>query len=802
MEPAFDAFVAIDDRGVITDWNHAAEQLFGWTQAEAVGREMSSLLIPEGDRERVGIALREIVQGKRPVVMGRRVQLSALAHEGAPIPIEITAWAERDRERFRLNAFVRDLRERGRAEEARRLLAAVVESSDDAIITKTLDGVITSWNESAERLLGYSADEVIGRPITILIPKDRLDEENYILERLRSGKLIEHYETVRVGKDGRMRDVALTISPVRDASGAIIGASKILRDISARKEAEQSLRHERRLLELLNRASIALDSSSDLTELLRTLTDAATQMSGAEFGAFFYNAGGPDGNRLELVSTSGSIEGAGEPLGTLRAPTFEGREVIRVDDVQREPRDGIPPGDGRVRSYLAVPVISRAGDALGGLVFVHSRPDMFSERVERFMRGLSSHAAIAIENTRLSEERAALLESERAARTEAERVSASKDEFLATLSHELRTPLNSILGWTHILRRTRDPKDLAHGMDVIERNVRVQTRLVDDLMDVSRIIAGQMRLDVQTLMPFAFVQSAIDALTPTAEARKVRIESALDPNAGPVSGDPGRLQQVVWNLASNAIKFTPAGGHVRVTLARVGSHVEITVADTGVGIRADLLPHVFERFRQGDSSITRRHGGLGIGLAIVKHIVERHGGQVEATSGGEKQGATFRVVLPVAVMDRIEDPQRRVPRSAAVALVAAEDANLAGVKVLAVDDEIDARTLIERVLSNSGAQVTTVATAAEALQRVEMEHPDVLVCDIGMPEMNGYELLRRIRALGPDRGGRVHAIALTAFARSEDRTRAMMAGFLAHVAKPVEPSELIATVASVAGRTG
>jgi PAS domain S-box-containing protein len=808
MEPAFDAFVAIDEQGLITDWNPAAEHLFGWSREDVLGRNLTATWIAEADRERVGVELREIVEGKQRDVLGRRVQLSALARDGSPIPIEITAWVERDGRRFRLNSFVRDLRERTRADEVRRLLAAVVESSDDAIITKTLDGVITSWNEGAHRLLGYSAEEAVGRPITILIPEDRLDEERYILEQLRQGKRIDHYETIRVTKDGRLLHVALTISPVHDASGAIIGVSKILRDITERKLVEQSLRDERRLLERLNRAGIALAASNDLTELLRGLADAATQMSGAEFGAFFYRGMEQDGDRFRLISSSGPLKDAFEALGPphenplLAPPDFESREVIRVDDVRADRSFGPQPSALGVRSYLAVPVVSRAGDVLGGLLFGHSRAGVFTERVERFIRGLASHAAIAIENTQLLEERTVLLESERAARTEAERVNASKDEFLATLSHELRTPLNSILGWTHILRSTQDPNEVSHGMDVIERNVRAQTRLVDDLMDVSRIVSGQMRLDVQTLMPVAFVQAAIDALAPTAETRKVRVDSELDPNAGPVSGDPGRLQQVVWNLVSNAIKFTPAGGRVRVTLARVDSQIEIGVSDSGIGISPDLLPHVFERFRQGDSSMTRRHGGLGIGLAIVKHIVERHGGHVVATSGGEDQGATFRVELPVAVVLRIDEAERRHPRSESAVSAAAAVADLSGLRVLAVDDEIDARVLIERVLENRGAEVSTAASGAEALARVEVERPDVLVCDIGMPDMNGYELLRRIRALGPDRGGRVQAIALTAFARSEDRTRAMMAGFLAHVAKPVEPTELIATVASVAGRTG
>jgi PAS domain S-box-containing protein len=528
-------------------------------------------------------------------------------------------------------------------ENAHALLAAVVDSADDAIISKTLTGHITSWNKAAERLFGYSAAEAIGQSVTMLIPDDRQQEEVMILSRLRQGQRVEHFETVRLAKNGRLIDISLTISPVRDDAGKVIGASKIARDIS-----------ERRRLEAQTRAATA--------------------------------------------------------------------------------------------------------------------------------------------------EREALLASERAARAEAEKLSAMKDEFLATLSHELRTPISAILGWAQLLKRPgRSEADLSLGHETIERNARIQAQLIDDLLDMSRITSGTVRLEVQTVQPVGFIEAAVETLRPTAEARNVRIDVVLDPRAGPIRGDPSRLQQVIWNLLSNAIKFSNKGGRIQVALSRINSHVEIVVIDTGAGIKPDFLPHVFERFRQADASTTRIHGGLGLGLAIVKRLVELHGGVVRADSAGPGRGATFTVVLPVAVMPRDELFDVRPPAAQPQRETFA-DPDLSGLRILVVDDEPDARELIRRVLVECKAHVVTAGSAPEALDLLDSSQADVLISDIGMPGVDGYELLRHVRSRPPERRGNVPAIALTAFARSEDRTRALRAGFLVHVAKPVEASELVATVAAVAGR--
>jgi len=700
-------------------------------------------------------------------------------------------------------------------------LAAIVESSDDAIISKGLDGIIRTWNSAAERVFGYSADEMIGKSITTLIPPGRQDEEPTIIARLKSGQRIDHYETIRRRKDGTLIDVSLTVSPIRDAQGTIVGASKIARDITEHKRTEAALREETRRLEILQNTGALLGSQLELQSLLQSVTDAATELSGAEFGAFFYNTRNEHGESYLLYSLSGAPREAFDKFGHPRAtplfgPTFRGEASIRIDDVLDDPRygqwgpyHGMPPGHLPVRSYLAVPVISRSGEVIGGLFCGHSAVGVFTERSERLLVGVASQAAVGVDNARLyedvrraSEERQHLLDAERAARSEAERASLMKDEFLATLSHELRTPLTAILGWSQILSMgDYTPDDLKEGLETIGRNARAQTRLIDDLLDMNRIVSGKVRLDVQTVELAPIIDAAVDAVRPSAEAKAIRLRKILDPLAGPVTGDPMRLQQIVWNLLSNAVKFTPKGGKIDVILERVNSHLEITVCDSGEGIAADFLPHVFERFRQSDSSLTRRHGGLGLGLAIVKQLTELHGGAVSVTSGGSGQGATFVVRLPLSPVRRNEALHEH-PAAEQHSVRRLHNVTLSGVKVLVVDDEADARELVKRVLTGCGASVEAAGSASEAISHLASLQPDVIVSDIGMPVTDGYQFIREVRKRPAAAGGKIPAVALTAFARSEDRTRAMMAGYQVHISKPIEPRELIATVASLAGRIG
>jgi PAS domain S-box-containing protein len=413
------------------------------------------------------------------------------------------------------------------------------------------------------------------------------------------------------------------------------------------------------------------------------------------------------------------------------------------------------------------------------------------------LRQLVAVSRDVTEQKRAEQERAQLLASERAARSEAERAARMKDEFVNTLSHELRTPLNAILGWIGILRQQQSPEMLAKAIDVIDRNSRRQSQMVDDLLDMSRIMSGKLRLDVQRLDLTSVIEEAIASAQPAADAKGIRLVKTLG-SAAVVQGDPGRMQQIVWNLVSNAIKFTPRGGLVQVTLKKVNSHVHIQVSDSGQGIPPEMIPHIFQRFRQGDSSATRRHGGLGLGLAIVRNLVEMHGGTVDAVSEGEGMGSLFTVRLPLALTNNAVEQlneHHEMPLTTFANLL--EDLH-----VLVLDDEDDAREVVQRLLEDAGARVRTAGNAAEAMEILASRfRPDIILSDIGMPGQDGYEFMQRVRRMG-GRIAEVPAAALTALARLEDRKRALMAGYQTHLAKPVDPAELVAMVASLAGRTG
>jgi len=448
-----------------------------------------------------------------------------------------------------------------------------------------------------------------------------------------------------------------------------------------------------------------------------------------------------------------------------------------------------PTGAGGYYEYIFTPVRAKDGTIE---VVAGSTRDITQRRAAE-----QDRERLLIEQAVLQKENAQLLAAERAARLEAERVGHIKDEFLATLSHELRTPLNAILGWAHLLARRADDSNLNEGLRVIERNARAQQRLIEDLLDMSRIVSGKVRLDIQQLDVPTVVEAAILSIRPAADAKDIRLSKVLDTTLRPFAADASRLQQVIWNLLSNAIKFTPVGGKVEVHVKHIRSHVEIHVSDTGIGIEAAFLPHVFERFRQSDASTTRQHSGLGIGLAIVKSLVEMHGGQVRASSAGHGKGSTFVVKLPIAAAQQAPGASSRGletldPYPSASLLL--------GVKVLVVDDEPDGRELVGRILSECGAAITLAASAQEAIDLLERFSSDVLVSDIGMPDVDGYELLRRVRVLGSQQSRPIAAAALTALARPEDRTRALLSGYQTHIGKPVDPTELIAAVATLVGR--
>jgi signal transduction histidine kinase/CheY-like chemotaxis protein len=468
--------------------------------------------------------------------------------------------------------------------------------------------------------------------------------------------------------------------------------------------------------------------------------------------------------------------------------------AVWIPDVATDPnfpRATVAAAEG-LHAAVGFPI--RLGEQILGVIEFFSReiraPD---EPVIRLMATVGSQMGQFIERKRAEDEREQLLAREQAARAEAEAANRAKDEFLAMVSHELRTPLGAMILWLRMLRtKTLDEAKVANALEKLERAAHAQTRLIEDLLDISRMITGKLRLSTRAVDLAVVLDAALDAINPAADAKGIRIVRTIDAALGAVSGDPDRLQQVLANLLSNAVKFTAQGGCIEVRLERDGPHARIAVRDTGVGIEADLLPHVFERFRQGDGS--RTHAGLGLGLALVRHLVELHGGTVSAESGGTDQGATFVVRLPIPAL-RLKAPSRPdVPAP----LDEPPTPSLQGLQVLVVDDDADAREVMTAVLESRAAAVTVAASASEALALLDREAFDVLLCDIAMPGEDGYSLMRRLRAREATHGGRVPAAALTAFARPEDRARAFLAGFQAHLAKPVEPTDLIAAVATLA----
>jgi PAS domain S-box-containing protein len=635
-------------------------------------------------------------------------------------------------------------------------LAAIVESSDDAIVSKTLDGVITSWNPGAERMFGWTAAEAVGRHITLIIPKERHAEEADVLATLRRGERVDHFETVRVAKNGRLLSVSLTVSPIRDASGRVVGASKIARDITARQQDE------------LDRARLAaIVESSDDAIIAKTLAGFITSWNPSAERIFGWTAAEAVGCHISLIVPEERRAEEAEVLARIaRGERVEHFDTVRVTK------------DGR---FLDVSVtVSPIRDAGGRVV------------------GASKIARDVSGRRRLEEEREQLLAREQRARAEAEALNRTKDEFLATMSHELRTPLNAIFGWARMLQSSSmDETTQARALDAIVRSASAQSRLVEDLLDLSRIVTGRMRLELEPYDMRAVVEAALDTVRPAAAAKGIALETRCDPALPVMTGAPTRLQQVVWNLLMNAVKFTPGGGRVQVTLRPWGDGVEILVADDGEGISAEVLPYIFDRFRQEDSSTTRRYGGLGLGLALVRHLVELHGGTVHAQSPGKRQGATFTVRLPATLAVKL-DPE---PPVTADTPAVPRPRRLRGVRVLVVDDRDDALELTALMLRGEGAEVKTATAARRAYEIVEAWRPDVLVSDLAMPSEDGFMLLHGLRAALAAQGAPLPAVALSAYGTAENRLHATDAGFDVYLTKPVDPEKFLEAVAGLARRT-
>ena len=699
-----------------------------------------------------------------------------------------------------LTTYIQDISERKAAEESLRHseedLRALANSIPQLAWIASFDGTIAWYNQRWHDYTGTSAEQMAGEGWSIAYDAQHLPP---MLQgwkaALRDGTPFEMEFPIR-GADGQYRWFLTRANPVRDRGGQLLRWFGTSTDVDQVKRAQEALRDETRVLELLNNTGAALASTLDLPALLQETVDAATRISGARFGALYYDDAGDVHDSPGALPAPRAVNGISLRQAETIAAELRQGPAMRQNDLLAAPdasADDAPP----LRSCLSLPVSSRSGLLLGRLLLGHPQAGMFSARSERIVSAIAAQAAVALDNTRLyaaatraADERKVLLDSEREARAEAERTNRLKDDFLATLSHELRTPLSAILGWAQVLRRgTRDQADLHRGLQSIERNARAQAQLIEDLLDMNRITSDKVLLDLQPLAPASVIASAIETLRPAADAKHIAIHSSIASDAGTIMGDPGRIQQVIWNLLSNSLKFTPQGGRVDIGVRREASRLAITVADNGVGIKKDFLPHVFDRFRQADASTTRRHGGLGLGLAIVKHLVEQHGGTVTVSSAGDMQGASFTVRLPL-------DTPAATARQEGGAPSASPD--LRGVRVLLVDDEADARELTERILRDHHAEVHVAGSVAQALQLLEQVRPHVLVSDIGMPDADGFDLLAHIRARASPDAARLPALALTAFAQPQDRQRALANGFQAWVSKPLDPAELLAAVAQLA----
>jgi PAS domain S-box-containing protein len=1101
------AIFATDTEGRVVSWNRGAQAIFGYTEAEIIGQSAAIIFTPED------------IQSGAPEQEMRTAETEGRAED--------ERWhVRRDGSRFwasgimtplrdeagNMRGFVKVARDNTQGRLAEQALRQREEELTDFFENAAVglhwvgpDGTILRVNQAELDLLGYTREEYLGHNIV----EFHVDEGAItdILQRLTANETLDNYEARLRCKDGSIRHVLIS-SNVRRDNGKFVHTRCFTRDITERKRFEDDLRGQTETLETVNRVGQLLTAELDQQKLVQAVTDAATRITGAHFGSFFYNLIDERGESFMLYTLSGVPREAFAhfpmPRNTdIFNPTFKGEGTMLLADVKKDPRYGknspyygMPEGHLPVTSYLAVPVISRSGEVIGGLFFGHPQAGVFTERAARIVEGLASQAAIAMDNARLfdvarrertkfqiaqqrygnilesitdafyaldhdwrftymnrqaeallqrtrdellgqnvwekfpetvgtlfdtqyhqaiaeqvsvvfeefysplsnwyevhaypsqeglsvyfhniterrrnaealvertrlaelnadiglaltgsdrlddmlglctkaivehldaafariwtlnnkeqtlelqasagmythldgshgrvpigkykigriaeerkphltnevlgdtrvsdqewakregmvsfagyplivedrligvmamfarkalteatfqamnaaanavalgierkrgEEERAQLFTSEQRARQEAEAANRTKDEFLGTLSHELRTPLTAILGWARMLSAGQlDESNKQRALETIERNARAQSQLIEDILDVSRVISGKLRLEVRPLDLATVIDAAVDTALPAADAKDIRLQRVLDSGASMVSGDSTRLQQVVWNLLANAIKFTPRGGRVQIRLERINSHVEIVISDTGQGMSSDILPFIFERFRQADSTSTRAHGGLGLGLAIVRHLVELHGGTVEAESAGVGQGSIFTVKLPLIAMRSVdlsaERREERVHPTFSGGIPFECPPVLNDLHVLVVDDEEDARAFVTTVLEQCGARVTGAGSAAEALLALKELRPDVLVSDLGMPEEDGYSLIKKVRALSAEEGGRTPAAALTAYARVEDRMKVLRSGFQIHLPKPIEPAELVTVVANLTGR--
>ena len=733
-----DPVFVCDLEGKILEANEAVSRLLGLRRDEVLEQSVARFIGQDEAREFV-VALREVVE--RDVT--RNVRLHPRSTSGEMIPTTLNASALRDTDGNIIGAIgiLRDMRE---LDQARAYAESLIKNAPDPVFVADLEGKIHQANDAVFSLLGFRPDELIEQSLSRIISPEETWEFMVALREVVERGVTRNARLHPRSASGDVIPTTLNASALRDTEGKVIGVIGILRDMreldKARAYAESLIKNAPDPVFVSDLEGKILQANDAVSDLLGFREDQVVEQSVSRFL-------GADETR-EFVAALREVVEHGVSRNVPLHPGSASGEVISTTlnaSALRHP-------DGNVIGAIGILRDMRAYEQV-----LHDLED---------------------------------------SRRELHDANQAKDRFLAIVSHELRTPLTAMLGWVRLLTAGMlDDATSARALQVIERNTKLLAQLIDDLLEVSRIVTGKLRLEIGPVDLVAVIESAIEAVQGLADAKGIGLKAVLDPSAGSVAGDPGRLQQVVWNLLANAIKFTPSRGRIDLRLERAGAYARLTVRDTGQGISPDLLPHIFDRFRQDERA--RRHGGLGLGLAIVRHIVELHEGSVRAESDGEGRGATLVVELPVPT-----DDVRSAPKSTAVyrRLESAPSRliNLGGRRILVVDDEADARDLLAEILGRAGADVTVVPSADEALETLRRWRPDVLVSDIGMPGDDGYVLIRKVRALRPEEGSQVRALALTAYARSEDRTLALEAGFHTHIAKPVDPLELTALIAGLA----
>jgi PAS domain S-box-containing protein len=789
----------IDLQGFYLEQNAAHEQLLGYTDEE-LRHETPAVHMGE---EHFAEVIRTVAEKGE-----YRGEVINTTKSGEVKQIELAAFAMRDNSGAPVCyvGLKRDITERKQAEEE--LLHSEAELTDffeNAAIGLHWvgpDGTILRVNRAELDMLGYTREEYVGHNIAEFHVDRNVIED--ILRRLRAGEVLESYEARMLCKDGRTKYVRISSSVYREG-GKFIHTRCFTRDTTERRRTESRLTLQYAVTQILSECAEVHDAAQ---KILRTACETldwevgvlwkvdhqegvlrcldichATSMATPAF----------DHATKSFVFT----KGVGLP-GRIweTAQTYWVDNVTSDGNFQRAPialREGL-------RGAFGFPILVGA-EVWGVIEFFSQQIREADDELMKLASGIGGQIGLFTQRKRAEAERAEGFERERAARADAEKADRLKDEFLATLSHELRTPLNAVIGWSSMLTTGRlDRESSKHALEVIERNAWAQKQIIEDILDVSRVITGKLQLNRSPVDLVAVIDAALDAVRPAMEAKEIKIETIIDASLRMISADADRLQQVVWNVLANAAKFTPTGGSVEISVNTTETHVLIQVKDSGPGIDPSFLAHVFERFRQGDGSTTRTHGGLGLGLAIVRHLVELHGGTIAVENRQDGAGAIFTIRLPLPSGELRNETLANA--DAAFAEAQPVRPNLEGLHILIVDDEMDALDLITVELAQHGAEVKGVTNAEDALAAIEQNKFDLLISDIGMPKIDGYDLIRRIRKQEEEKGTRIPAVALTAYARVQDRMQAIMAGFSTHIAKPVDANELVTVVASLAGRWG